>query len=250
MKRTRPQELYSKNWQAAKRRRTQRAVARQYGFLPRTTYAGSMVPLRTGGYTPNRVERKVNDIATATYQVNTTGSFTLLANPSLGSDFNNRIGRKVLLKSLYIKGRVITEAAVALTESFVPAQQGRLIVFVDMQPNGAAPAVTDLLVEATPSSQLNLNNRDRFKVITDKLFSFDPFVYNQTVGFLASTNRQIYNLKKYKKLNLEVIFNATNGGTIADINSGALYMFWIGSRVSGTSDINAILSTRVRYADA
>jgi len=221
-------------------------------FTPRVTYAGSLVPMRTGGYKTNTVERKVNDIGTATYQINTTGSITLLANPALGSDFNNRIGRKVVLKSVYIKGKIQTENSLATTAGDTVAQQGRFIIFCDMQPNGAAPAVTDLLVAALPSSQLNLNNRDRFKIYSDKEYVFDPYHVNITATTAyASTGRQIYNVKKYKKLNLEMIFNATNGGTIADINSGALYMLWIGDVAAGANtDLNAIVSTRVRYADA
>lgn len=203
-------------------------------------------------YRPSAVERKVNDLTTATYQVNTTGSFTLLANPTLGSDFNNRIGRKVILKSVYIRGRVLTETASAGVEAVVSAQQGRMIIFIDMQPNGAAPAVTDLLVEATPSSQLNLNNRDRFRIVSDSQYVFDPYYFNSSTATqtYSSTANQIKNVKKYKKLNLEMIFNGVNGGTIADITSGALYMFWIGSKAASATDINAILSTRVRYMDA
>lgn len=198
-------------------------------------------------------ELKVNDLLTATYQVNTTGSVTLLANPTLGSDFNNRVGRKVVLKSVYIRGRVATEAsntlnAVAATIS----QQARFIIFVDMQPNGAAPSVTDLLVEALPSSQLNLNNRDRFRVLSDKNYMFDPYFLNTaTTVAIASAPNQVKEVKKYKKLNIETVFNATNGGTIVDINSGALFMLWVGSVAAGvSSDVNAVVSTRVRYADA
>lgn len=232
---------------AAKRRRTARG--NKY-IAPRRAYAGSMVPLRSGGYRPNVTERKVNDITTATYQANTTGSFTLLALPVTGADFNQRIGRKILLKSVYIRGRVAIEAAIGLTVNSTSPQQGRMIIFADLQPNGAAPAVTDLLVEATPSSQLNLNNRDRFKVYSDQLFAFDAYLNSTTLNEArCAWNRTVYNIKKYKKINLETIFNATNGGTIADINSGALYMFWIGSVAAGTADINAILSTRVRYSD-
>lgn len=219
---------------------------------PKRAYGGSMVPLRTGGYTPNQSEKKVNDINTATYQVNTTGVFTLLANPILGSDMNNRIGRKIILKSFYIRGRVLTEASTNITTTQqVSSQMARFIVFADLQPNGAAPAVTDLLVEALPSSQLNLNNRDRFVVYCDKHYVFDPFrqTFAANDSFGGQTN-QVKLVKKFKRIRLESIYNATNGGTIADINSGALYMFWIGSIAAGTSDINAIVSTRVRYMDA
>lgn len=220
-------------------------------LAPRRAYAGSMVPLRTGGYTPNRTERKVNDLNTATYQINTTGSITLLANPTLGSDFNNRIGRKIICKSVYIKGYLGTQHGLQGNNVSAQPMQCRFILFCDLQPNGAVPAITDLLVEALPSSQLNLNNRDRFKIYKDKEWVFDPYVNITTATQAqASTVRQVANFKVYKKINLEVIYNATNGGTIADITSGALYMAWIGSTVSGNADGNAILSTRVRYIDA
>lgn len=224
-----------------------------YNQAPRRSYSGSMVPLRTGGYHNNPVERKVNDIPVATYQVNTTGSITLLANPQLGSDFNNRIGRKIMLKSVYIRGYVVSEASAnGPAVAFNNAQQCRFILFCDMQPNGAAPAVTDLLNTANPASHLNLNNRDRFKIYSDKEFVLDPYflVTTATQASAAMTN-QVKTFKKFKKLNLEVIYNSTNGGTIADINSGALYMLWIGSQAAGTNtDANAVLSTRVRYLDA
>lgn len=197
-------------------------------------------------------ERKVADIDTATYQVNTTGTFTLLAVPVLGSDFTQRIGRKITLRTVYIKGRVVTEASTAGPALIAASQHCRMIVFVDMQPNGAAPAVTDLLVSATPASQLNLNNRDRFKIIRDKEFVLDPYIvsFTATTAYASAPN-QVKFCKVFKKINVETIFNATNGGTIADITSGALYMFWIGSNAAGTNtDSNFIGSTRVRYNDS
>ena len=127
-----------------------------------------------------------------------------------------------------------------------------MIIFIDLQPNGAAPAVTDLLNEALPSSQLNPNNRDRFLIVKDKTFYFDP-VINQTTASQAQAafNRTGYDIKVYKKCNLETIFNGTNGGSIADITSGAIYMMWIGSTAAGANtDVNAIVSTRCRYIDA
>lgn len=196
-------------------------------------------------------EQKVNDIVTTTYPVSTPGNFTLLCLPVLGADFNNRIGRKITVKSIYIKGNVkLAAAAAPQTDVDVGASQCRMILLWDMQPNGVVPAVTDVLVTAVPSSHLNLNNRDRFKIIKDKMFEFDPFiVVNVATQAVNCFNRTIHQIKTYKKLNQEVIFNSTNGGTIADINTGALYMLWVGSFGPGTKAASATLSTRVRYTD-
>lgn len=191
-------------------------------------------------------EKKFFDIASAAYSVNSTGVFTLLFCPTLGSDFYNRIGRKTIAKSVYIRGSVALRAAAGFINSPVPCSMLRFIVFIDNQPNGAAPAVTDLLNTANASSQLNPNNRDRFLVIKDKQYTFDNWWASDQ--FLAF-NHTISPLKCYKKLNLETIFNQTNGGTIGDINSGALYMFWIGTNPAGDGEGLANISTRVRFDD-
>lgn len=204
-----------------------------------------------GNYGSSKGEKKVSDTSAGVVQVNTTGVITLLHLPVLGSDYNQRVGRKTLVKSIYIRGRVLTEASnqVIGTAVLTTSLQARMILLVDKQPNGAAPAVTDVLVTAEPASQLNLNNRDRFSILKDKQWSFDPYSYTTASG-VASMSRQIYSLKCYKKCNVETIFNSTNGGTIADINSGAIYLMWIGSGAAGTNtDCNAYISARCRYLD-
>lgn len=213
-------------------------------------------PMSTRGWRPfTRVmanaELKVQDLAVATYQVNTSGSITLLAIPVTGADFNARIGRKIKLRSLYIKGRIQLEVDATLAAVSVTGQQARCMIVYDLQPNGAAPSITDILNTADPASHLNLNNRDRFRILVDKEYTFDPYSSVQTATQAQLCfGRTIYNMKLYKKLNLDMVFNAVNGGTVADIASGALYMVWIGSATASTNgDVNAIVSTRVRYSD-
>jgi len=243
MKRQRPYAWdVAKSAQAKKKRRV--------GDAPKRAYTGSRVPIASRGYRMNRTEKKVADIDSATYQANTTGSITLLANPSLGTDMTNRVGRRIVLKSVYIRGFVASQPAVGPTAANAAAQQVRMIIFADLQPNGAAPAIGAVLKEALPNSQLNLDNRDRFKVYCDKVYNLDPYGFLTTAGSqYASMSNQIKQVKKYKKINLEVIFNSTNGGTIGDINSGALYMLWVGSTATGTADANAVVTTRVRFID-
>jgi len=208
-----------------------------------------------GNYGTTKNELKAFDIAVGSINVSTTGAFSLLHLPALGTDYNQRIGRKTLIKKYYIRGRAQTEASAqsAATTITTVALQARAIVLIDKQPNGLAPATTDLLVSADPASQLNLNNRDRFKILADRTYEFDPYANNSGVGGSSMSN-QIKKVKLFKKWRrgkgIETIFNATNGGTIADINSGALYLFLLGSSAAGTNtDINFTLSTRVRYSD-
>lgn len=230
------------------------ANARQQKRINFRREIAGMAPLAPRGfgsqnYVANR-ERKYYDIDNRTIDVNANGHFSLLSIPELGSDFDNRIGRKICNRSLYIRGKLAMEQANTPAAGTSAAQQARMIIFVDNQPNGAAPAITDLLKEAVPQSQLNANNRDRFRVIKDKTFVFDPFVIQTTpTQAFAVGNRSIYDLKIYKKLNIETIFNGTNGGTIGDINTGAVYMFWIGNAAAGTTDLNATLTSRIRFDD-
>lgn len=239
---------FAQNYYATANARQQRRI----NF--RRTIAGQ-APLAPRGFgsmsfAPNR-ERKYADKDQFTQDVNTGGAFNLLCIPELGSDFDDRIGRKILIKSVYIRGRVMLEAATQSAPVASLAQQARCIIFVDNQPNGAAPAVTDLLKQSFPTSQLNANNRDRFRIIKDKTYTFDPLLISTTAGQSIATNgRTIYDIKMYKKVNIETIFNGTNGGTIGDINTGALYMFWIGSAAAGATDCNTTLTSRVRFDDA
>lgn len=216
------------------------AVLATRGFRPGfgTLFAGNRYDLMH--------EKKVSDIPTTITDVNTTGHFRLLHVPTQGTDYTNRIGRKTCIKSLYIRG-YLTGRVMDMQNNECPPQLCRMIILIDLQPNGAVPTVADLLNEALPTAQLNLNNRDRFKIITDKEYVLDGYKKNADEGTMG-WNRTIVAVKKYKKLNQEVIFQ-TNGGSIADITTGALYMFWIGSSVAGSEDALFHGSKRVRFMD-
>lgn len=247
---------YKRNYSAyrATNRAARKAPTSRYRKYRKRTRMGTVSATRgfAGNYGSSRAEKKVSDIAVGTVQVNTTGAFNLLHIPVLGTDYTARIGRKTLIKSVYIRGRVTHEATNAQqVVASVQPQHVRMILFVDKQPNGAAPAVTDVLNTAEPASQLNLNNRDRFMILKDKNWWLGSYYLNNTNGTSAAMcDRGGYVFKVFKKCGIETIFNGTNGGTIADINSGALFMFWIGSTAAGAnSDANAQLSTRVRFID-
>jgi len=217
---------------------------------PRRVYqttSSTLVPLASRGYRPNPVEKKAYDVA-PTVLITNVPNFRILCNPQVGSDINQRIGRKITLKSVYIRAFITTLPS--LTPNAVetsPSQCLRMILLLDMQPNGAVPAATDLLTTTSTVAQINLANRDRFKILSDKCFTFDPFLLLLN-GSGAAMSNQCRCFKKYKKLNCEMIFNGS-AGSVADINTCALYMFTIASTSNVDQTIGLNFSSRVRYTD-
>lgn len=217
--------------------------------MPVRTYTPSRVPLASRGYRPNRTELKVFDTAVATYNVNSTVVFTSLCIPQLGSDMNNRIGRKINLKTVQIRGflRIGSAAIQPPAQSEVAAQFIRMILVWDSQPNGAVPTAIQLLNTAVPESQLNLDGRDRFKVIRDKMYTLGPYVFD-SASSTYNTERTAVPVKIFKKINLESIFS-TSTGVVADITSGNLLIMWLGTGtgINGPSEFTG--SYRVRFDD-
>lgn len=212
--------------------------------------ARALTATRPGGFHPVgplNHERKYFDIASGSVKINATGSVSLICIPTLGSDFNNRIGRKIQIRSIYLRMRALITAAEDMSQVAVAPQVGRIMLVVDAQPNGTLPSITDILVGNNVQSHLNADNRDRFSIIMDKELVFDAYQYG--AGASAGWARTIHYVKKYKKTNTQVIFNGTNGGTIGDIMSGAVYLVMLGNHVSGQTDITAHVSTRVRFDD-
>lgn len=217
---------------------------------PRRTYSGSLVPVSSRGYRPNPQEKKVFDVDSNNYNVNNTGTVTLLNIPVLGTDMTQRVGRKIINRSIYIRGVLRTNGSLNMTTISQQSQLARMLLVWDTQPNGAAPAVSDILKAASATSQLNINYRDRFKILCDKQYAMGPFQIDTVNHYGLSSNQQAYGIKKYKKLYLETIFNGTNGGTIGDITTGALWMVWVGTQAAGGDACTATVTTRLRFSDA
>lgn len=205
-----------------------------------------------GGFGSRKGERKFLDVVSATHQVNTTMDITLLNDIPHGDGATQRVGRTLTIRSVQIVGRVQQEEDTSETAGVVSAASlVRLMIVEDMQANAAVVTSAMLLTQALPEGMRNLDNRDRFKVHYDHYWQLDPVVYNNaaTTAFasFAGTSKLV---KVFKKVNIPVVFNSTNGGGIGDIQTGALYMCWIGSDTAGTNtDCNFIGATRIRYDD-
>lgn len=223
-------------------------------------------PMRWVGMAkPHQGELKVNDITSndTPIKANSSGSVSttvdgsnaaathniaVLNSMAQGTDFTGRVGRKIVCKSLLLD---ILQFPIT-TASSPDGDIMRVMVFWDFQSNGAttftlANLLTDFSASPTVSATtpINLNYRDRFKVLMDKRY-FQP-ASNYAAGSLTTGSPQPRNIKKYIKLgNVTTTFNDTGTGVYGDVMSGALMLLVFSE--NGASFYT--YSARVRFVDA
>lgn len=177
------------------------------------------------------------DLALQTYNCDTTGTITLIATIAQGASVNQRVGKKILLKSLQCRGSVRNGTTATLNDVAV------LIVY-DRRPTGSLPAITDILDTATSRSFNNDANSGRFKILKRSDFVLS--------GIPATTNGDgpSCNFDWFLKLHsLPETFKAAGTGAIGDIEEGALYLVTVGNVAAGTAAAEAFVGFRTRFVD-
>lgn len=175
-----------------------------------------------------------------------------------GTDISNRIGRKVMLKSLTLN---------AIWRMYDPSDGNetpgsastaptavRIAIIWDKSPLGLYPALSQIFYPCLdyaagnsplPRSPLNLANRDRFRVLLDIRDTLSP----------GGDSLRQYD--KYIKINKQTIFN--DGSTslnIGSIQTGALYLVALSDAHDNQVDLTKVVFrpllsyiTRVRFTD-
>lgn len=183
------------------------------------------------------------DVATAYYDLNTTGSIALLSTVPQGAAVTQRVGKKIALKSLQCRG-IVYNGSTATFNDFA------YMIVYDKRPTGSLPAITDILVSATPTSMNNDNNSGRFSILkrVDGML-----IGNQSLtGAVANyaTDSSAVGADWYLPLrDRETVYKGLGTGTIADTEQGALYIVTVGGNVAGTGAASAQLAFRLRFND-
>jgi len=181
------------------------------------------------------------------------GSVQLLNGVQTGAAFYNRIGSKIEMKSLHIRGDIYY--ALTSIQDVV-----RILVVYDRQPNGATPPLTTILQDRDQSGnisqdgvcEINLDFRERFQIVRD----IEVFVPSATVtaGVLTNGPQQVndtkcFNINEFIKLRgLVTHYGSTaNPCTIANINTGALFVYFVGATQDSTVGFRG--GFRLRYND-
>jgi len=153
--------------------------------------------------------------------------------PVQGDDITNRQGRKVFVKKIRIQG-VINIATQTTQAAADEPMVIRLVVYQDKQTNGAQSQGEDLLSSGAASSAVfmsqNLANLGRFKVWKDRIITQPQQGLAGVTASIVQGGDNIYFKFSFKPM-CYVNYNATNGGTIADVIDNSFHM--IGNYVTG-----------------
>lgn len=220
------------------------AVARAANLL-RTRNGGSLrAPLATYGWYGRynrRGRRELKTIDTSLgINIVSTGAVTCLNLIGQGSDYNQRDGRIVQLKSILMRFSVFPNTT---TGSLNAGDTARVLVVYDKQTNGTALAVANILQALDPHAAMNLNYRDRWVVLIDKQIGLGAATYSSGALVNGSPFSRTYNI--YKKLNMDQVFQST-GNTLADISTGAIWLYTISMAANATTLYGY---SRIRFTD-
>jgi len=152
-----------------------------------------------------------------------------------GTNANQRIGQRIVIKSIQVKGTVTLPAGGTDTDLW------DCWLIQDSQANGAGAAIADFFqAGGNLRDQLReMANGQRFKVL--KHWAID---LNADAGVAAAFGGDIQHFECFLKCNIPIVYNGAAGG-IAEIRSNNLLMIYGSSAGVATAAGNA----RIRFTD-
>lgn len=174
--------------------------------------------------------------------ITATSAGTCLSQIAEGSDNNNRIGRKITIRSVQYNLQIaasITDLSGSATEN---ADTIRVVCVWDKQSNGTTPAYVDVYSSTGVSTGAQqpfnlrfLDNIERFQVLGSDLVNIN------------SNGANAVNVQRYIKCNIPVRFTGT-AGAVANIITGGIWLFYVDMNTGATyATISGF--TRVSFAD-
>lgn len=190
---------------------------------------------------------------------NTNALITIVNGVQAGSGSWNRIGRRITMKSLRIKGALQTiYIPDAVTGAFaVPVI--RMVVVYDRQVSSGTLPNFDVIFGRTDQAgtegstvfdSLKYDNMERFAILLDRQYSQEPGIISANGSTQSMTHH--WSVDEYIKLKgLETTFASTaNPITSADISTGGLYVIFRSNADAATNRSAADnMTARLRFMD-
>jgi len=226
------------------------------------SYSKKIMVLKTDGElkgVDTEVGSAVNNILSTT---NTNGDAVVLNLIQTGNGSWNRVGKKAVLKSLRLYGTINWSYYPLAPANAVQSNAVRMVVVWDKQPSSGSIPTYDTIFGTTDQSGtestdyldgVRYDNTGRFSVLKDCKIAFTPQAYGLpgTASYLTVTEM----VDEFVKLKgRETIFSGQSTPmTIADISTGALYVYFRAKYAGGDGEndvsIGNDFKARLRYTD-
>lgn len=179
---------------------------------------------------------------------------------AIGSNVTSRIGNQITPKSLYVRWTAYPTFLNSPQANFrFNGATVRCMIVLDTQPNNtlfSGPAQLGTLVNQGPGgvytsmSQLNLNYRARFRVLSDKEVTLDAGSMNANSDPVGA-GQMIRASKKFKILPKFVTTYSGDTGTEDIIATNKLLVIWLSDQLTsdGSSTVTIDATIRMRYTD-
>lgn len=180
------------------------------------------------------------DYGAAALALSTTPTITPVNVMAVGTGQGNRLGRSIVIKS------VQAYASVAASATTVDSRWMCCLV-LDKNSNGALPVYTDIFAAGVVNSDnvlLNLFAQGRYKV----LWMARGGTHGGALVGNGHSQDRADAMSMYKRCNIKTVFNASNAGTIADIEENALHFISIGDTAAAATNPLLTYSFRIKYA--
>jgi len=200
-------------------------------------------------------------VGTILATTNTNGDAVVLNLVQAGNGSWNRVGKRIKLDSVRLRGKVTCDLSVTAVTGKIESNCVRMVVVYDAQPSSGSIPTFDTIFgrtvqDGTESTlfkdPLRYDNVDRFKVLRDKVMDFNA----QAVGNIAAAanaGEVACSFDEYIKLGgMETVFSGQSAPmTIADISSGALYVFFRAAEATAVAlaSVSTNSFARLRYRD-
>lgn len=173
--------------------------------------------------------------------MDTTGTIALINTVSQGTSVQQRVGKKVSLRGLQIRGNMVNSGAAAV------ANDVAYMIVYDKRPSGALPSISDILVSANANSMNNDNNAGRFKILK----RVDAVLLGRTDAIANVQDTSMLGEDCYLDLKgIPTTYKSATTGAIADIEEGALYYVCVGVNTAvSTAAAQHNFFCRLRFVD-
>lgn len=176
----------------------------------------------------------------------------LIVPPVQGTTDNTRIGDKIRLHNFKANLQIYTTGASNQADNITV----RIELILVKNPHGSTPSNTDVYNSSTPLPQtlhndITRNFSSRFKTLWSRSWTFQPQYYYTSDGHTITRQQSLAKLIHINVPLHEIVMDCSlgNAGTIADIDTNALYFFMHTDASNANNTVDCYSSHRLFYSD-